>query len=601
MILRDGRLKVMDFGIATFHGRELVQTQAGVVLATPKFASPEQLQGAKVDGRADLFSTGILLYNLLTQQYPFNGDTFMELATAILQKPPTPIRNLLPDLPPALNGIIQTALRKNRQERFQSAAEMVTSLRPFAGHASPSAVPSTNPVPAPKTPLSSGLNQRDLPLEGAQAIVKAVTHWPAREMTRQRILPLVDRLLEKPLHAPAFAGALLVGTTCLFLYDGLLLGAVDQASGLLGDEAAENLPPEATSLLYPIPEGLPARIIPLLTSILNPPLARHSDLDTSFINLPAMVQKLQEEGFNGLLRLQRGSASGWIFFDQGRDLLSLYSTGWGDIPLEQSWQRWVSKHNVRASIEEKTQIPLGLWYRKSLRNFICTVEPIEITKGNKNSGTGSTASRLFRTPRRSTSGNILLQISPAKGQTQAEEASDYYQQDPIYRFLVWSLDHLPGFLAEREHSERWKYLSEWLPLVRQAHLHHDLPRPGSRDSDLFDLVTTDSAGKVLHIGQRMARASAANVQQFIQQVVAAKMARKKTGDIGGAFLIAPSFDDDSLKVYGESVRETGSGRWFAMEESFTGYEGFVRVGPRRGFHLMLIQEDGERFEPILGI
>jgi serine/threonine-protein kinase len=74
LVLDDGRLKVTDFGIASIEGRELVKTRAGVILATPRFAAPEQLRGINVDGRADLFSLGIVLYLMLTGEYPLAGD-----------------------------------------------------------------------------------------------------------------------------------------------------------------------------------------------------------------------------------------------------------------------------------------------------------------------------------------------------------------------------------------------------------------------------------------------------------------------------------------------------------------------------------------------
>lgn len=131
VLLDDGRLKITDFGIALVKGRELVKTQAGVVLATPKFASPEQLRGIEVDGRADLFATGILLYRLLTGIFPFDGAGFMELANAILQEEPTPARELRSDIPPAVEAVIRRALRKSRKDRFASAAEMAAELRPF--------------------------------------------------------------------------------------------------------------------------------------------------------------------------------------------------------------------------------------------------------------------------------------------------------------------------------------------------------------------------------------------------------------------------------------------------------------------------------------
>src|SRR5436309_3218106 len=83
VLLPDGRLKVTDFGIARLRGSDLVKTQAGFVLATPRFASPEQLRGEDVDGRSDLFSTGILLFHLLTGRFPFSGTDFLQVASSV--------------------------------------------------------------------------------------------------------------------------------------------------------------------------------------------------------------------------------------------------------------------------------------------------------------------------------------------------------------------------------------------------------------------------------------------------------------------------------------------------------------------------------------
>ncbi|NJL27386.1 MAG: hypothetical protein HC897_05575 [Thermoanaerobaculia bacterium] len=145
---------------------------------------------------------------------------------------------------------------------------------------------------------------------------------------------------------------------------------------------------------------------------------------------------------------------------------------------------------------------------------------------------------------------------------------------------------------------RWKYLGEWLFLVRRALLHHELPRPGSRESDFFDLVTFDDSGKVLHLGQRVARITPECLQAFVDRVVEAKLARKKTGDVGGAFLVAPVIEEAALAAYDKAVNSS-SGSWFGLEESFTGYEGFVRVGPRRGFHLLLVEEHEGDYVPVL--
>jgi hypothetical protein len=87
--------------------------------------------------------------------------------------------------------------------------------------------------------------------------------------------------------------------------------------------------------------------------------------------------------------------------------------------------------------------------------------------------------------------------------------------------------------------------------------------------------------------------------RFRADVIEAKTARLRTGDVGGAFLIARRFDPQTIETW-RAEKASSTGRWsFGVEESFTGYEGFVRVGPRRGFHLLLVEETEAGFVPVL--
>ena len=147
-----------------------------------------------------------------------------------------------------------------------------------------------------------------------------------------------------------------------------------------------------------------------------------------------------------------------------------------------------------------------------------------------------------------------------------------------------------------------KYLAEWLPLVRHARLHHSLPRPKSRETDLFDVVTIGEDDKVLHLAHRVARVTPDVLRAFVERVTAAKEARIKTGDVGTALLVSPSFDESVAQTYREiTSREAEKSRsWaFGAIEAATSYEGFVRIGPRRGFHLVLVEETPAGFEVVL--
>jgi serine/threonine-protein kinase len=122
-----GELKITDFGIArlTDSGR----TRTGVVLGTPSFMSPEQLQGRPVTGRSDLFSLAVSLYQMLTGQLPFRSDTMPGLMLKIAQETHPRICALNPALPARLDAFFERALAKDPAARYDSGAAMAQALR----------------------------------------------------------------------------------------------------------------------------------------------------------------------------------------------------------------------------------------------------------------------------------------------------------------------------------------------------------------------------------------------------------------------------------------------------------------------------------------
>jgi serine/threonine protein kinase/HAMP domain-containing protein len=122
-------IKITDFGIAHMEDTSLTQqTRMGEVLGTPQYMSPEQAKGEKVDGRSDLFSVGVILYQLLTGERPFGGDTLTTLLLEITTKDPTPINQLVPNVPVSLRQIVEKLLNKRPEKRFQTGGELGRSL-----------------------------------------------------------------------------------------------------------------------------------------------------------------------------------------------------------------------------------------------------------------------------------------------------------------------------------------------------------------------------------------------------------------------------------------------------------------------------------------
>lgn len=606
VILKDGRLKVTDFGIARVADSDLVKTGTGTVLATPQFASPEQLEGRDVDGRSDLFSTGVVLFLALTGRFPFEGRSFFELMAAIARSEAPLVRQLRPDVPEPLEQAIGLALRRNFTERPATAGDLAAALRPFAGVASaplseaatrnlaPPAAPETIRDPVQATyPTIVGV-----PCSPQHAVVRVIDAWPSRNFGNVETSTILARLLDRPLHAPPFAGAVFIGGFCLFIYGGFIVGAVD-AHGRSCDEVCEELPDEAVVVLHPVPEGVSPNLVPLLATLLHPPKVRHGHLDTSLVNLPVLAHRLCHEHFEGILRVERHDSSAFVFFDHGSPILAIYSHGWEDYPVTTPWETWMSQVHTHASLEEKVWIPAQLSYRKELKDFAFDVTAPAATSAGarlKQTFLKKTKSLPPIDPQSVVSRLTPVQRPAAPGDLAAMQS--FYSGDPTYRFLSWAIDELPAYFQERDRSSRWKYLVEWIPLVRKAVLHHTLPRPDQWEADFFDLVTLDAANKVMHLGHRVPRGTPEVLADFVNRVVQAKRARIKTGDIGGAFLIAPQFDESMIEAYQASTKPQGTGL-LSVEEKITKYEGFIRMGPRRGFHLLLVAEKPGGFEPLL--
>jgi serine/threonine-protein kinase len=123
----DGRLKVTDFGIARA-GAASQMTEAGSIIGTAQYLSPEQARGAPVDQRSDLYSVGIVLYEMLTGSVPFSGDTPVEIAMKHISAVPRPPSEARPEVPEDLDLVVLRALAKDPRDRFQSAEEMDAEL-----------------------------------------------------------------------------------------------------------------------------------------------------------------------------------------------------------------------------------------------------------------------------------------------------------------------------------------------------------------------------------------------------------------------------------------------------------------------------------------
>ena len=168
MVAADGRVKVLDFGLAKVSRDDAeggasmateLQTREGVVMGTVPYMSPEQVAGRAVDHRTDIFSLGVILYEMASGRRPFEGASSIELASAILRDTPRPISDVRADLPPELARLVQRCLDKDPRQRMQTAREICDECRELSR-----SVSQTSEIPSRARPSSasgSGPARRD--------------------------------------------------------------------------------------------------------------------------------------------------------------------------------------------------------------------------------------------------------------------------------------------------------------------------------------------------------------------------------------------------------------------------------------------------------
>jgi serine/threonine-protein kinase len=595
--LRDGRIKVADFGIAQFRGANLLQTEAGVMLGTPAYAAPEQLRGEPVDPRSDVFGLGMVIYEALTGAPPFRAGSILELAAKVLREPVPAITEIRPDLPAAFVAVLSRALARERAERWPSAREMAAALRSLGGtrpspglaevaDASQTATISL-PLPADHAVL------RGLPTDLPRALAHLVVSWPASSLPPQSVGRLLARLLDKPIHAAAFSGGLAIGERVLLFHDGQVVGAIDRKSGRTGDEVAEQLPVESSAQLHPLPEGLPLRTLAVLAGLLGVTRTRQSGLDSRFVHLPGLAEKLVGENFDGVLHLHREGDEGRVVLVGGRSVLAFFSGPWAGVEVDRSWARWVGEVPVELDVVEVSAVPLHLTWTLRLRNFDLLCETPPTSRASRGSSSVVTR-RLPLLARRLETSREIAQLTPTRPlETNVED----WRRAPSARLLEWLLTEGPGHFRDAKLASRWKYLAGWLPLVRRARLHTNLGDEDDWSHPCYDVATYDERGKVLHLAHYFTRLTEGSFEAVLARVARDKEARMATGDIGGVVLAAREFPPGIVGLYLSTIESHASGLR-RLQENLSGYAGFVRVGPLRGYHLLLLEDRAQGFKPL---
>ncbi|HEY4360475.1 MAG TPA: protein kinase [Bryobacteraceae bacterium] len=203
MVLRDFSVKLLDFGIARLMQASSARlTQQGMLIGTANYMSPEQLRGTDSDAISDIFSLGVVAYEFFAGKHPFQANDPIAVMFAITSKEVEPLRKLAPDCPPALEEVVMRALSKDRDERYQSAEDIVLDLQPVLRElrqqrAARLLEQAERDVGADQLDTATGVVREILELDPGNTAARQLRDTVQRKQQRRTLKPKIDALLSE--------------------------------------------------------------------------------------------------------------------------------------------------------------------------------------------------------------------------------------------------------------------------------------------------------------------------------------------------------------------------------------------------------------------
>lgn len=585
VLLDSGVAKLMDFGIARLGQASTGMTKAGSILGSLLYISPEQLVHAgKVDGRADLYSLGVTLYELLTGHLPFKGDNVGALVMAIMQGQLTPPRLLRPDIPQGLEAVILKAMAREPDGRFARASDMADAL----GGEAPGSATSAGGAPAvmrdsgPGISTVTGIMEFSLQESGEAltnfALVQRVAGiWPREELTKKSVVDvLYHAMLEGETRVFVVNGDIM-----LLVYQGLLVGAVS-ADDQVAQGAYERLGHAqnfTVTMLTPPEEHLPW--VGILSAMIGGAKSTNQLVTRSTEEAVHFYDALKKEGFTGFIRQADGNQVRYQAYVDGERAFAVsfpdpYSEEErGGQEIEAFSPRWglVGPSLRQAMTETSLDVVTKSINRPSLKQLAAQKD-------------SKVSPETLEEAVRNTEVNVLggAEKTVTLGTTWSARYHDLVRELPTGRLTRWLVGELLSQLARSPQFAAARGNFAWIWQLKSIRQGQKIK--GSLVNASFDWVAYDGQDQLVAVARWVRVATPAELQSLVQDVTQLKTDHEQ---LKAAILVATEGIDDEVvrQVDRASTRPLLFG---------SGQKGFISTKKGGGFLVQVVADGGADFQ-----
>jgi serine/threonine protein kinase len=663
ILSRKGVAKLMDFGIASLSDTKEAYklTQAGSVLGSIMYISPEQLNNASnVDARADIYSLGVSLYELLTGQLPFMAENISSIIMKILTDTPSPPSTYNPEISPALDAIINKAMAKSVEERYQTAAEMgrdlsrVLSGEPglastegllsiFEGDETVKNMLFPTVILNPGSGSDAGGNgstvlvnstQISFTKMGQSAMKKTIVNdnlikslekdfswlktlmekWIPDPVTDFNLEEVFARVTDRSSFENLFSGALIINKEIYtFIYEGYFIGAINITDGSVNQDVFSSLPEEPETIELKEPEEDNDKYGPvIISSLFNYDKPFHINLDSASVDLLPLISNFSSEHapFSGYVKCYTESNIFYYGYSMGNQIFVCPVDDDDDSIEPETYKdlkTLVKNHGVLLNTYTIKPNLIGPTITNIMQNLTIFMKYRNTAKATLQQvadiGSDEIPNYLLKETKQNT--YLELDLNHDNKISILDKEIDLVKvvHDSVYyKFSEWLVNEYFYMLNTTGNTTTLKQIYSWIPAIETIKFFETLE--GEEEKKYrFSIVTHgklkgENTSKILSV-VRVGNGEKADLEKFIDDATQIKKKYLKSGDLGSAIYISTNlYTPDITRVFTERTLEPKKS--FLTLDASAKFKGFVKLAHGKGFHLNLIEyhEQNDSFKVI---